>query len=225
MNGHDGVRDEASDRRTEPKLLDRVRQALRVRHYSRRTEDAYVTWIRRFILFHGKRHPKDMGQREIAAFLSSLAISGHVSASTQNQAASALLFLYAHVLDVRLADADVVVRAQRPSRLPVVLARAEAAQVLGQLQGRSALMAGLLYGSGLRLRECVELRGKDWTWCVGTSSCATGRGRGQTRVSWRHTRDYVWFRAVLRCEKPCETCAGSAECQKCLILRRTKERT
>ena len=137
--------------RSEPRLLDRVREALRLRHYSRRTEDAYVTWIRRFIVFHGKRHPKEMGQPEIAAFLSSLAVSGGVSASTQNQAASALLFLYGHVLGLPV-DSGGIVRAQRPSRLPVVLTRDEVARILRQLHGTPALACGLLYGSGLRFQ-------------------------------------------------------------------------
>jgi integron integrase len=158
-------------------LLDRVREALRVRHYSRRTEDAYATWIRRFIVFHGKRHPKEMGHPEIAAFLSSLAVSSGVSASTQNQAASALLFLYTHVLGVIVDGAGGVVRAQRPSRLPVVLTRDEVRQVLRQLHGTPALACGLLYGSGLRLLECVQLRVKDLDLARGEMIVRDGKGQ------------------------------------------------
>ena len=124
----------APARRTESKLLDRVREAVRVRHYSRRTEEAYVGWIRRFIVFHGKRHPRYMGEQEVTAFLSSLAGRG-VSASTQNQALSAVLFLYEVVLGQRLAWMDQIVRAQRPVRLPVVLSREELSILLSRLHG------------------------------------------------------------------------------------------
>lgn len=144
-----------------PKLLDQVRARLRVKHYSIRTERSYVDWIKRFILFHGKRHPKDMGAPELEAFLSHLAVDRNVSASTQNQAKSALLFLYREVLGVELAWLENVTQAKAPRRLPVVLTQAEAQQVLLQLDGTLGLMAGLLYGSGLRLMECVRLRVKD----------------------------------------------------------------
>jgi integron integrase len=144
-----------------PKLLERVRDALRTRHYSRRTEEAYATWIRRFIVFHGKRHPQEMAEPEVTRFLSSLAVSGGVSASTQNQAASALLFLYSQVLRQQIDWSDQVIRARRPTRLPVVLTREEVTQILQQLHGTSSLMASLLYGSGLRVIECVQLRVKD----------------------------------------------------------------
>ena len=123
----------ARDRDKQPRLLDRVRAAIRLRHYSRRTERAYVSWIRRFILFHGKRHPKDMGAAEVEGFLSSLATNDGVSASTQNQALAALLFLYPHVLDRDLPWMDEIVRAKRPKRLPVVLTRAEVARVIDQI--------------------------------------------------------------------------------------------
>src|SRR3989449_4833613 len=119
-----------------PRLLDRVRDAIRARHYSRRTEDAYVGWIRRYIFFHGKRHPAEMGAPEVARFLSSLAVDGHVAASTKNQALSALLFLHREVLGVELPWLDEVVRARRPERLPVVLTRDEDRAVLGRLDGR-----------------------------------------------------------------------------------------
>jgi integron integrase len=144
-----------------PKLLDRVRPAIRTRHYSPRTERAYVAWIRRFIVFHHKRHPKDMGEREVAAFLSALATTGHVSASTQNQGLSALLFLYREVLGIDLAGLTGVVRARRPERLPIVLRRDEVRAVLGRLRGTVGLMASLMYGAGLRLLECSEVRVKD----------------------------------------------------------------
>src|SRR5256712_82992 len=141
-----------------PRLLDRVRDAIRARHDSRRTEDAYVGWIRRYIFFHGKRHPAEMGAPEVARFLSSLAVDGHVAASTQNQALSALLFLYREVLGVELPWLDEVVRARRPERLPVVLTRDEVRAVLGRLDGPARLMACLLYGAGLRVLECCGLR-------------------------------------------------------------------
>lgn len=144
-----------------PRLLDRVRLALRSRHYSRRTEDAYLGWIRRFIIFHGKRHPAEMAEHEINAFLTHLAVDGRVSASTQNQALAALLFLYKHVVERRVGDLGEVVRARRPRRLPVVLTRDEVRQVLGRLRGDRWLMASLLYGSGLRLAECLALRVQD----------------------------------------------------------------
>jgi integrase len=145
----------------QPKLLDRVRQALRLRHYSRRTEESYVGWIRRFILFHGKRPLTDMGGAEITAFLTSLATRARVSASTQNQALSALLFLYRGVLGTEPGAMPPIVRARPPERLPVVLSRDEVAVVMGQLGGTIWIMVALLYGSGLRLSECLALRVKD----------------------------------------------------------------
>jgi integron integrase len=144
-----------------PKLLDRLRDAVRLRHYSLRTEEAYVAWARRFILFHHKRHPLEMGAAEINAFLTHLAVEGHVSASTQNQAFSAILFLYQKVLEVDPGRIAGVVRANRPRRLPVVLTPDEVERVLAQLQGTYRLMVGLLYGSGLRLIECLRLRVQD----------------------------------------------------------------
>jgi integron integrase len=135
--------------------------AIRLRHRSRKTETAYVGWIRRFILFHGKRHPKEMGAPEVERFLSSLAVEGGVSASTQNQALAAILFLYRGVLGSHLPWMDGIVRARKPERLPVVLTRQEVAALLGELAGRERLMATLLYGSGLRLLECIRLRVKE----------------------------------------------------------------
>ncbi len=144
-----------------PKLLDRVRHAIRSRHYSPRTEDAYVHWIKRFIFFHGKRHPIEMGEAEVTHFLSSLAVDFRVSASTQNQALSALLFLYRQVLQHPLPWLDNIVPAKRPVRLPVVLSRDEVQAILARLHGAPHLMATLLYGAGLRVLECCRLRVKD----------------------------------------------------------------
>ena len=140
-----------------PRLLDQVRERIRLKHYSLRTEQAYMQWIRRYILFHGKRHPKDMGAPEVEAFLSHLATERKVSASTQTQALSALLFLYREVLGIELPWLDNLVRAKKPERLPVVLTVVEVTAVLGKLEGRNALMANLLYGSGLRLlKACAS---------------------------------------------------------------------
>lgn len=143
------------------RLLDRVRSRIRVKHYSFRTEETYLGWIRRFILFHDKRHPAEMGAREVEAFLSHLARVGKVAASTQNQALAALLFLYREVLAIKLPWLEDVTRAKRPQRLPVVLTVAEVRCLLGQMNGLWGLMARLLYGSGMRLMECVRLRVKD----------------------------------------------------------------
>jgi integron integrase len=144
-----------------PKLLDRVRDAIRLKHYSIRTEKVYCDWIKRFILFHDKRHPADMAEPEVTQFLTHLAREGRVASSTQNQALSALLFLYKEVLRQEIGWLDQVERAKRPTKLPVVLSRIEVGQVLGRMAGTPKLMAGLLYGSGLRLMECVRLRVKD----------------------------------------------------------------
>jgi integron integrase len=146
---------------TPPRLLDQVRAQLRLRHYSPRTETAYVQWIRRFILFHGKQHPLTLGTRHVAVFLTHLATQGEVSASTQNQALNALMFLYSQVLGRDLESIGGFVRAHKPRRLPVVLTAAEVRALLERLEGSSRLVASLLYGSGLRLLECLELRVKD----------------------------------------------------------------
>jgi integrase len=140
------------------KLLDQMRLALRLRHMSLRTEQVYVGWSRRFILFHNKRHPKDMGADEIRAFLTHLAVNSRVAASTQNVALNALLFLYRHVLKQEFPTLDNLERAKRPRRVPTVFTPEEVAAVLAQLRGRQHLMASLLYGAGLRLMECVRLR-------------------------------------------------------------------
>jgi integron integrase len=145
----------------QPKLLDQVRATLRRKHYSYHTEKRYLAWIRRFILFHNKRHPKTMGQQEIEAFLTHLAVEAKVAASTQNQALNALVFLYKTVLDSPFDFTLQSVRAKRPKRLPTVLSKDEARRVLGCMTGTNQLMAKLLYGSGLRVGECVRLRVKD----------------------------------------------------------------
>ena len=142
------------------KLLDRLRDMLRTQHYSSRTEQTYVDWAKRFILFHHKRHPKDMGVPEVEAFLTHLALERKVAASTQNQALSALLFLYREVLHQPLASVDAV-RARKPERLPTVLTKSEAARVINAMSGTTQLMTKLLYGSGLRALECLRLRVKD----------------------------------------------------------------
>ena len=144
-----------------PRLLDQVRNVLRTKHYSIRTEQAYVDWIRRFILFHGKRHPRSLRESEVAQFLTHLAVTRQVSASTQNQALNALVFLYRHVLDDPLGDIANAVRAKRPERIPVVLERTEVAAILRELNGVHWLVACLMYGSGLRLLEALRLRVKD----------------------------------------------------------------
>jgi integron integrase len=160
-----------------PRLLDRVREAVRSRHYSRRTEKAYVHWIRRFIFFHDKRHPAEMGATEVTAFLTSLAVQDKVAASTQNQALSALLFLYREVLGVDLPWLEDVVRAKRPQYLPVVLTRDETRALLQRLDGVPRIMALLLYGAGLRLLECCRLRVKDVDFAANQIVIRDGKGR------------------------------------------------
>jgi integron integrase len=144
-----------------PRLLDQVRAALSVRHYSYRTEQQYVSWIRRFIIFNARQHPRDLGGKDVEAFLTHLAVDRRVTAATQAQALASILFLYKHVLNTNLPWLGNVVRATRPKRLPVVLTRAEVNRVLDQLHGKYWLVAALLYGSGLRLMEALRLRYKD----------------------------------------------------------------
>jgi len=146
---------------TKPRLLDQVREAIRYRHYSYRTEQAYVEWVRRFVRFSGIRHPRDLGAAEIVAFLSHLATERNVAASTHQQALSALMFLYRDVLGVELPWLDDLERPKKPRRLPVVLSREEVRLVLAYLEGTHSLMARLLYGTGMRLMECARLRVKD----------------------------------------------------------------
>jgi integron integrase len=167
----------ASGRRPEPKLLDRVREAVRLRHYSRRTEEVYVTWIRWFIVFHGKKHPSEMGGDEIGRYLTYLAVERKVSASTQNQALSALLFLYRHALRLDPGAVDHVPHAHSPMRVPVVLSIDEVRAVLDQLIGIPRMIAALLYGAGLRLQESLELRVKDLDF--DRNQIVVRRGKGQ----------------------------------------------
>jgi len=147
--------------RSEPRLLDQLRDRIRLKHYSIRTEQAYSDWVRRFVLFHGKRHPRELGHEEVEAFLTHLAVAGRVAASTQNQAKSALLFLYKEVLASELPWLDGVQSAKRPARLPIVLTRAEVRIVLGSTSGTSGLILHLLYGTGMRVLEALRLRVKD----------------------------------------------------------------
>jgi len=165
-----------------PRLLDRVRAALRARHCSPRTEKAYVAWIRRFILFHGKRHPAEMGAEEIMRFLSALAIERNVAESTQNQALSALLFLYKEVLAQERPWLDDIVRATTPERIPVVLTREEVRTVIAALDGPTRLLALLLYGAGLRLLEAARLRVKDVDFERNQITVRSGKG-GKDRVT------------------------------------------
>jgi integron integrase len=160
-----------------PKLLEQVREVIRTRHYSLRTEGTYLGWIRRFILFHGKRHPREMGRQEVQQFLSHLAVEGHVAASTQSQALSAIMFLYQQVLKQDIGWLGEVVRAKQPHRVPVVLTQDEVAAVLRHLSGTTLIMATLLYGSGLRLMECLRLRVKDVDFFYNQIVVRDGKGR------------------------------------------------
>jgi integron integrase len=160
-----------------PRLLDQVRESLRARHYSARTEKAYIGWIRRFILFHGKRHPETMAEAEIGAYLSSLASEAEVSASTQNQALAGLLFLYQQVLGRELQWLGNLVHAKRPAHVPVVLGREEARSLLARLDGPVWLVCALLYGGGLRLLEALQLRVKDID--LDRREIIVRRGKGQ----------------------------------------------
>jgi integron integrase len=177
----------------QPRLLDRVRAAIRARHYSLRTEEAYVAWIRRYILFHDKRHPAEMGEAEINAFVTSLAVEGPVSASTQTQALSALLFLYRHVLGKDLPALHTVIRAKSQERLPTVLTRAEVRAVIARLHGTPKLVATLLYGTGMRLLEALRLRVKDVEF---------GNNRILVRDTKGHRDRVVPFPAVVRAALP-----------------------
>ena len=161
-----------------PKLLDRVRTAIRLRHYSRRTEQAYVAWIRRYILFHRKKHPATMGAAELVAFLAWLAVDQKVSASTQNQALSAVLFLYKEVIELDIGPIEQVPRARVPDKVPVVLSREELARLLKEVDGTMWLIVAMLYGTGVRLEECLSLRVKDLDF--DRNQITIRRGKGQT---------------------------------------------
>lgn len=164
------------------RLLERVRDHIRFKHYSIRTEEAYVKVIKRFILFHHKRHPQEMGAGEIRQYLSHMANEGHVSASTQNQALAALLFLYRDVLGAELPFIDGVERAKLPVRVPMVLTHEETSRILSRLDGIYSLMAGLLYGSGLRLMECVRLRVMDIDFGYRQITVRNGKGEKDRRT-------------------------------------------
>jgi integron integrase len=165
-----------------PRLLEQMRDALRSRHYSPSTERAYLLWVRRFIYFHHVRHPAEMGEAEINAFLTHLAVRENVSASTQNQALAALLFLYRNVLQRSAGDLEGIVRARRSATVPVVMTRAEAQAVLAELTGDKWLIASILYGSGLRLMECLCLRVKDLDFSRREITVHDGKG-GRDRVT------------------------------------------
>jgi integrase len=165
-----------------PRLLDRVRQRLRLKHYSYRTEQQYVLWIRRFVLFHDKRHPDSMGPMEVEACLNDLAVRQRVSAATQNQALAAILFLYRYVLGRYLPWLEHLLRAKRPQRLPVVLSVPETRALLSQLDGVYWLIGNLLYGSGLRLMECLQLRVQDLDFDYRQIMVRNGKG-GKDRMT------------------------------------------
>jgi integron integrase len=168
--------DETQRDSTKPRLLDLVRQAVRVRHYSYRTEKAYVHWIVRYIRFHGLRHPLELSEQEVGEFLTHLAVARHVSASTQNQALNAIVFLYKHVLDRPLGLIHNAARAKRPRRLPAVFSQEEVRCILERMQGRGRIIAHFLYGSGLRLMECLRLRIKDIDFDRGEIFVRDGKG-------------------------------------------------
>jgi len=170
-----------------PRLLDQVRERCRVKHYSIRTEKSYVDWIRRFILFHNKRHPSDMGKGEIETFLTDLAVRKNVAASTQNQALAAILFLYREVLGLELPWLDDVTRAKKPPKLPVVLSESEVRALLAQLDGTHHLVAALLYGSGLRLMEAIRLRVKDVDFERLEITVRSGKGNKDRRTMLPHS--------------------------------------
>ncbi|HBB18351.1 MAG TPA: integron integrase [Syntrophus sp. (in: bacteria)] len=159
-----------------PKLLDQLREAMKSRHYSHRTVETYCHWVKRFIFFHNVRHPAEMAEPEINAFLTHLAVKDKVSSSTQNQALSALLFLYRYVINRKIGDLGEVIRARRPTRLPVVMAREEVKAVLSHLSGDKWLMASLMYGAGLRLMECLRLRIQDIDFSRNEITVRDGKG-------------------------------------------------
>jgi len=162
---------------SQPKrLLDQLRDAIRLKHYSPRTEEAYADWVARFIRFHHKRHPQEMGSPEIEAFLTHLAVEKNVSASTQNQALCALLFLYRQVLKKELDDSIDAVRAKKPRRLPTVLTKAEVVRLVGFLPEPYRLVVKLLYGSGMRMSECLQLRVQDVDFAQGQITVRGGKG-------------------------------------------------
>jgi len=161
---------------TSTRLMDQVREVMRYHHYAYRTEETYVRWIKGFIYFHNKKHPKDMGKKEVEAYLSHLAVEKHVAISTQNQAFNALLFLYKQVLDLPFADDITAIRSKKPVRLPVVLSKSEVGQLLRELTGETRLMARIMYGGGLRLNELLRLRVQDIDSANGFLTIHAGKG-------------------------------------------------
>ena len=177
--------------RASPRLIVQCRDAIRTLHYSPRTEEAYLAWIRRYIHFHGRRHPSELGAADVRAFLSALAVRGQVSASTQNQALSAVTFLYKEVLRTSIPAVDGVVRAKRPARLPVVLTRNEVDAVLAELEGQARLIASLLYGGGLRVLEALSLRVKDVDLERGQLTIRGGKGNKDRVTTLPHAVDQL----------------------------------
>ena len=171
-----------AEAKKQPKLLDQVRAKIRFRHYSIRTEEAYVHWIKRYIFFHGKRHPRELGGEQVREFLTHLAVKGKVAAATQNQALAAILFLYKEVLGVELPWIDGIERAKRPKRLPVALSPTQVQALFSHLGGTHLLMARLLYGTGMRLMECVRLMVKDVNFEYREIVVRSGKG-GKDRVT------------------------------------------
>ena len=172
----------STDAVTPPRLFDEVRRRLRLKHYSLSTERVYLQWIRRFVVANGKRHPREMGGREVECFLSGLATEGQVAASTQNQALAALLFLYGEVLRIKLPWMENVVRARRPQHVPTVLSRDEVQHLLAAMDGRPGLLASLLYGTGMRLMECLRLRVKDVDFARNEITVRDGKGGKDRRT-------------------------------------------
>ena len=183
------------------RILEQLRHRMRTLHYSTRTEQAYADWVRRFVLFHGRRHPSSMGKIEIEAFLTDLAVNGKVSASTQNQARNALLFFYRRVLNHHVFDLDGITPAKRGRRLPIVLSIGEVRQLLGHMRGVKRLCATLMYGSGLRLSECMSLRVKDVDLERGEILVRSGKGDRDRRVPFPTSASAAFRAQVTRVER------------------------
>ena len=199
-----------------PRLLEQVRVTIRAKHYSLRTEDTYVQWTRRFILFHDKRHPQAMGAAEVQQFLTDLAVTHQVAASTQNQALSALVFLYKEVLHHDFGWLDDVVRAKKPTKLPVVLTRDEVKRVFQHLSGASWLMASLLDGAGLRLMECLRLRIKDVDFATHQLTVREGKG-AHDRVTMLPDSVHDRLEQHLHEVKQLHTCDLEGRVRECLF--------
>jgi integron integrase len=196
-----------------PRLMDEVRRRIRLKHYSLRTEQAYVAWIRRFIFANGKRHPRELGSAEVETFLSTLATVGEVAAGTQNQALSAILFLYREGLRINLPWLKNVVRAKRPRRVPVVLALDEVTRLLAAMDGRTWLLASLLYGTGMRLMECLRLRVKDIDFARNEIVVRDGKGGKDRRTMLPRTLVEPLQREMERARQlhACDLAAGFGE--------------